>query len=155
MAGRSDGALLRALQEAGVQFVVVGGLAVNLAGFERYTKDVDVMVEASAEAFQAVRSALGSIGATRLDGSAIEDDLFDGEHVLTTTSEFGRLDVLPDGESPLTLAEMLARGTALEYDGAQVIVCSVADLARLKRIADRPQDRTDVDALEDLHGPLD
>ena len=36
--------LFRTLQEAGVRYVVVGGLALNLHGIERSTMDIDLAI---------------------------------------------------------------------------------------------------------------
>jgi len=34
-----------ALKATGVRYVVVGGLAVNLHGYQRFTKDVDLVID--------------------------------------------------------------------------------------------------------------
>ena len=39
--------LLVILAEAGVEFVVVGGVAVTLHGYVRLTEDVDILIESS------------------------------------------------------------------------------------------------------------
>lgn len=41
--------LLGVLAEAGVQFVLVGGLAVTLQGYVRFTEDVDLLIGSSRE----------------------------------------------------------------------------------------------------------
>ncbi len=38
-------AIVRALEDAGVRYLVAGGLAVNAHGFLRFTKDVDLVVQ--------------------------------------------------------------------------------------------------------------
>jgi hypothetical protein len=42
-------AVATALEEGGVRYLVVGGLAVNAHGYLRYTKDVDLVVQLVAE----------------------------------------------------------------------------------------------------------
>lgn len=42
---RSVEAIARALQEAQVRYLIVGGLAVNAHGFERLTRDVDLVIQ--------------------------------------------------------------------------------------------------------------
>jgi predicted nucleotidyltransferase len=37
--------IFAALQATGVRYVVVGGVAVNLHGYQRFTKDIDLVVE--------------------------------------------------------------------------------------------------------------
>jgi hypothetical protein len=41
---RSIEAIVRALNGAGVEYLIVGGLAVNAHGYERFTKDVDLVI---------------------------------------------------------------------------------------------------------------
>jgi hypothetical protein len=41
---RSVEAIVRALNEAQVQYLIVGGLAVNAHGYERFTNDVDLVI---------------------------------------------------------------------------------------------------------------
>lgn len=38
-----------ALQATGVRYVVVGGVAVNLHGYQRFTKDIDLVIELAPE----------------------------------------------------------------------------------------------------------
>ena len=37
--------IFAALQATGVRYVVVGGVAVNLHGYQRFTKDIDLVIE--------------------------------------------------------------------------------------------------------------
>jgi predicted nucleotidyltransferase len=41
---RSIEAIVRALNDEVVQYIVVGGLAVNAHGYERFTQDVDLVI---------------------------------------------------------------------------------------------------------------
>ncbi len=41
---RSIEAIVRALNDAQVRYLIVGGLAVNAHGYERLTKDVDLVI---------------------------------------------------------------------------------------------------------------
>jgi hypothetical protein len=41
---RSVEAIARALNDAEIQYIVVGGLAVNAHGYERFTRDIDLGV---------------------------------------------------------------------------------------------------------------
>jgi len=44
MEARSIEAIVRALNDGEVQYLIVGGLAVNAHGFERLTRDVDLVI---------------------------------------------------------------------------------------------------------------
>src|ERR1700689_1439726 len=55
--------LLLALSEAGVEFVVIGGVAVGVHGFVRATKDLDIVPEPSPENLARLARLLGEIDA--------------------------------------------------------------------------------------------
>ncbi len=54
--------IFEALNATGVRYVVVGGLAVNLHGHQRFTKDVDVVIELLPERTEHALEALRAIG---------------------------------------------------------------------------------------------
>ena len=45
MEARSIEAIVRALNEAGIRYLVVGGLAVNAHGYARMTRDLDLVIQ--------------------------------------------------------------------------------------------------------------
>lgn len=51
-------ALCQALNSEGVRYVLIGGFAVILHGFVRATKDIDLLVDASAENIQRLKRAM-------------------------------------------------------------------------------------------------
>jgi hypothetical protein len=55
-------AIVTALQDAGVRYLVAGGLAVNAHGYLRFTKDVDIVVQLVPENIQRAFAALTSAG---------------------------------------------------------------------------------------------
>jgi hypothetical protein len=57
-------AIVRALHEHGVRFLIAGGVAVNAYGFIRVTKDVDIAVGLDFPSFLSAVRALESIGYT-------------------------------------------------------------------------------------------
>ncbi len=50
--------LLHALEQHGVRYLVIGGVAVNLHGFNRNTKDIDIWVAANEANLLALHEAL-------------------------------------------------------------------------------------------------
>lgn len=58
----SIAAVARELNDAGVSYIVVGGLAVNAHGYGRMTRDLDLVVRLSPESVQALFLALGGLG---------------------------------------------------------------------------------------------
>lgn len=55
-------ALAHSLDQAGVRYLVAGGLAVNAHGLLRFTKDVDLVVQLLPRNIERTFSALGSLG---------------------------------------------------------------------------------------------
>jgi hypothetical protein len=70
-------ALAAALQDAGVRYLVAGGLAVGAHGYLRFTKDVDIVIQLIpdniARAFSALTSRLSSDRANH-HGPVFESD---------------------------------------------------------------------------------
>jgi hypothetical protein len=55
-------AIVRALNDAGVRYLVAGGLAVNAHGYLRFTKDIDVVIQLIPENVMRAFGALGTLG---------------------------------------------------------------------------------------------
>ena len=146
--------LLDELNRNGLPYVLVGGVAVNLLGRERVTRDVDVLVPATKAQGQAIRPLLEGLEATRVDGSPLPDVLFDGEHHIRALTSLGIIDFIPEGEGSLSWASVSGAALTDELHGVTVRLVSLNHLVALKRLADRPQDREDVRRLELMYGPL-
>ena len=55
-------AIVRALEDASVRYLIVGGLAVNAHGFLRFTKDVDFVVQLAPDNIERAFVALRGLG---------------------------------------------------------------------------------------------
>ena len=68
---------IESLNDNSVRYLVVGGYAVALHGHPRYTKDLDVWIEQTAENAQNVLNALIAFGFSSLDiniGDLLEEN---------------------------------------------------------------------------------
>lgn len=148
------GVLVAELNEDRLDYVVVGGVAVNLLGFERATGDLDLLVPATPEQGRRIRRVLERLGATRPDGSPLPAVLFDGEHHIRALTPHGLVDFIPEGEGALAFASVRESARPDELHGQPLWRVSLAHLALLKRLADRPRDREDLAALEQAYGTL-
>jgi Nucleotidyl transferase of unknown function (DUF2204) len=54
--------IFAALQATGVRYVVVGGVAVNLHGYQRFTKDIDLVIELIPDQALKALEALQTLG---------------------------------------------------------------------------------------------
>lgn len=156
--------ILRALDEAGVSFVVVGGVAVVLQGHARMTVDLDLALDLTTENAAAVVQVLIGCGLQpRLPVRA--EDFADADlraswvtkrHLVAFTMHdpddpFREVDLL--ATSPVPYAELAADADVLTIEGVSVPVASVNHLLAMKRHTGRPQDLADVAALSALHQP--
>ena len=145
--------LLERLTAANVNFVLVGGLAVNAWGYLRATMDVDVVPEPSKEnlaRLDALLADLGGkvdVGGRLLDSEAISTFLKTGDRTLVVT-DLGRVDVLQGLPQVPAFEALDAEASDVQMDGLTVRVCSLEHLLAMKRASERPRDRDDVEALE-------
>ncbi len=145
--------LLERLREAEVDFVLVGGLAVNAWGYLRATRDVDLVPDPSRENLErldALLVALGGkveVGDRLLEPSAIKTFLRTGDRTLVLT-DLGRVDILQGLPQVPSFASLDENASEVDIDGLVVKVCSLDDLLAMKRTSGRARDRDDLEALE-------
>jgi predicted nucleotidyltransferase len=148
--------LLRRLAKADVEFVVVGGLAVNAWGVVRGTKDVDVVVSPVVENLKRVAEVAVASGGRVQQGEAmlgstvsIASARASGEQVPIET-DLGRLDVVQGLDGVPSYADLRSRASEAEILGVTVAICAIEDLKAMKRAAGRTRDLADLEDLEDL-----
>ena len=153
--------LLRTLLEQGVEFVLVGGMAVQLHGFLRMTYDVDLVLAMSDENLTRFIDAANSLGLNPVMPVPI-NSLRDASLIEQWHREKGMLAFALREPGPAgTVVDVLVRPDvsyerllcdAVDGDlfGAQVKIASVAHLLEMKRIANRPKDQLDIAALEKI-----
>jgi hypothetical protein len=152
--------LLERLESAGIQYVLVGGLAVNAWGHVRGTQDLDIVPAPDPENLERLASVLETADGRvetaegRLGASAIRTFLLAGDRTLVAT-ELGPIDVLQGLRQVPAYARLAPEAVDVDLGGLVVRVCSLESLLEMKRLSDRPQDRADIDALETAHGSDD
>lgn len=147
-------AILLALAEHDVDFVVVGGVAVQAHGHGRSTRDLDVVPGPDLPNLSRLGEALASISA-RLVRAGRPVDVTDPRLItraplVPLVTEHGRLDLLNiklTQGAPRSYADL--RGSAVEttIDGHVIAVAGLDDLIRMKRAAGRDIDLGDIGAL--------
>lgn len=139
-------ALVRGLDAAGIEYALVGGLAVAIWGAPRATQDIDFLVrpESLAAALTAVEPRgyrLRALPMTFKDGMQLQRvSKLDAGALLTI--DF----ILVDAN----LEPVWASRQALELAGAPIWVISRQALIQMKVAAGRPQDALDIQSLEEL-----
>jgi hypothetical protein len=145
--------LLKRLVAHGVDFVVVGGMAMIGYGSARLTQDLDICFDPSQANLDALGQALSELDA-RLRGVA-EDVPFlpDGRtlrqlSIVTLDTMEGPIDLLPEPDGAPPYAELRRRAVRIDLDGVVVLIAALDDLASMKRAANRPKDRIDLEEIE-------
>ena len=142
--------LLVELLDAGVEFVVLGGHAVAYHGHPRATKDLDILVRASAANAARVYRALASFGAPLDLFDVKEADFAAYDGVLQIGLPPRRIDILNRADG-ITFDEAIAGARSFEVAGRDVPVIGLDALLKNKRASGREQDVADIKALEALH----
>jgi predicted nucleotidyltransferase len=145
--------LLGRLVQAGVDFVIVGGVAVVLHAQPRFTKDLDICYATEPENLERLGQVLGEVHA-RLRG--IDETLpfvadattLRQTQILTLTTDDGELDLLVDPQGAPPYEALRRDADVLDLDGIEVRVASIDHLVAMKRAAGRAQDLLDVEALQ-------
>ena len=142
--------LFSALSAADARFLVVGAYAAMQHTPPRYTKNLDVWVDASPENAVRVYAALRDFGAPISDLTV--QDLATPGVTLQIGVEPNRIDILTSIEA-VVFAEAWERRLESTYSGVGIHVLGFADLTRNKRAVGRPQDLLDVANLEEVKPP--
>ncbi|RME00742.1 MAG: hypothetical protein D6814_02980 [Calditrichaeota bacterium] len=140
-------AVLKALHEHDVEYILIGGLAVALHGISRHTQDVDIFVKRNPENLEKLRRALESV----FDDEAIEE---------ITVDELKQYPVIRYGTPHDYYIDILDRiGEAFRYDdleyelidtpGFPVRVATKETLIKLKKDTMRLRDKYDVAYLQE------
>lgn len=153
--------MLTALREAGVHFVLIGGMAAILHGDVGVTIDLDVVPEREPKNLDRLAIALRSLeariraegapGGLPFDCSAAFFRNLAPDAILNLTTRAGDLDLAfrPSG----TEGFVDLRRDAIEIeaaDGVQILVASLADVIRSKQAANREKDRLALPRLRRL-----
>lgn len=147
-------AALRDLNEAGIHYVIVGGLAVIRHGAVRATKDVDAAVSTDAENLLRLERLLEHWEATNPDGTPLRTPTLAAGGVLALRTRHCLVDILSEQLLPAPFDDVLARSDVKRIDGVEAPICAFADLVAMKRATGRSTDLLDLERLRDAHGSL-
>jgi len=152
-------AIVRALNGAGVRYLVAGGLAVGAHGYPRATMDVDLVVQLRSDNIVAAFHALAGLGYRPLVPVTAEGfsdkaqrerwiaekgmqvlNFFSDQHKATSVDVFVTEPFDFDTEYDNALNVDLAPGLPVQF-------VSIPTLIRMKEVAGRPRDLDDIQHL--------
>lgn len=141
--------LLREFEQHQVDYVLVGGIALNLHGIIRATEDIDLFVRPEADNIQRLKRALRAVwDDPDIDQIASED--LAGEYPTIRYGPPGEdfvIDFLSRLGSAFRFEDIQAE--VMDVEGVQIRLATPAALYRMKRETVRPIDRADAAALKD------
>ena len=159
----SFGAVVRALNQADVPFLVVGGIAVIHHGYGRLTQDVDLVIRLEPEIILRAFAALAKIGYR--PGVPVTAEQFADPSLREAWKHDKGMQVLKfwsdqHPETPVDIfvaepfdfsREYAAADVQEAEPGLKVRIVTLATLLAMKQAAGRSQDIADVDELNLLH----
>ena len=150
--------IFKELNSFGIDYLVVGGLAVNFHGVPRMTYDIDLMILLEPENILKLVTKLTQWGykpKIPVDPRDLADEtkrsswiLEKGMKALNFYSEtlpIGEIDILID--TPIPYEELKGRAIKVELQDEKIPTISIHDLIELKLRAGRKQDLADVEHL--------
>ncbi|WP_243439478.1 nucleotidyl transferase AbiEii/AbiGii toxin family protein [Fundidesulfovibrio soli] len=155
--------LFKALSEAGIRYLLTGGVAVNFHGLPRMTFDVDLIVLFERDNLERLTTLLEGLGyvprlpvpAAGLADEATREQWKRDKGLLAYTfmhpsQPMAEVDVMID--TPAPFEELAARGMNVPFGSTTVPLISREDLIATKLGSPRRQDICDVEALRKLEG---
>lgn len=141
--------IVRALNAAGVQYVIVGGVALNFHGLPRATADVDLFVAPNEGNVASLRKALDSVFHDPEIQEITSDDLGGPYPAVQYVPPAGlfHLDILARLGEAFSFDDI--ESEVLEIDGVPVRVATPKMLYRMKRDTVRLQDKADAERLRE------
>lgn len=155
--------VIRALSQAEIRYLVVGGVAVNLHGIPRMTYDLDLMISLDVTNVRSAVDVMQKLGfvprlpvrAEDFESEELRMQWKNEKHMLVfsfikSNKEFETVDFFID--NPMNFDECYERRQILNPGGIPISTISVEDLIALKKLGGRKQDQSDIEALEKLGG---
>jgi hypothetical protein len=145
--------ILRALAEHEVEYVLIGGLAVQTHGHVRTTNDADLIPAPDPANLERLANALRSLGAQVInpgeEGIEIDAKMLPRAAIWQFVSRDGGIDVMHEVPGGRPYEELRKRAIHVQLGDIDVPVVGLDDLIRMKLARGRPVDLADVASLAD------
>jgi hypothetical protein len=140
----------KALKQHNVEYILIGGYALNFHGYQRFTGDLDIWLKDTSE------------NRRRLRQTFVTCEM--GDYPMIETMEFVvgwtefhlnnglQLDILTSmkGLEGYTFDECLKMASIADIEGVNIPFLHINQLIQNKKIVNRPKDQIDVIALEQI-----
>ena len=136
---------IKSLNENDVHYLVVGGYAVALYGYPRYTKDIEIRVGRDRENASHIVKALDQFGFSSLGLKA--EDFLETDTIIQLGYPPSRIDLittLPGVDFEISYASKVE----VDFGDVKVYFIDLENLKKNKRVSGRNQDLADLENLE-------
>lgn len=153
-------ALIEALCEGEVEFILIGGLAAVAHGSARLTQDIDIVYSRSPENLKALATALAN-HQPYLRGAPPGLPFVWGQKTLaqglnfTLTTRLGDIDLFGEITGGGGYSDLRPHTIELDLFGRKVLCLDLEKLIQVKRAAGRPRDLEAIAELEALRDEFD
>lgn len=129
-----------------VEYLIIGGYALGIHGYPRYTGDLDVWINPMPENGRKMAQVMADFGFSSIGLTG--QDFAESGNVIQMGHPPFRIDVLtkPDG---VEFKECYANRLLIEYEGVPMSVIGLAEFKKNKRASGRPKDMLDLHSLEE------
>jgi uncharacterized nucleotidyltransferase DUF6036 len=145
--------ILRALSEHEVDYLLIGGLAVQTHGHVRTTNDADLIPAPDPANLERLATALHSLEARVLNPGEehieINAKMLPRATIWQFVTRDGGIDVMHEVPGGSSFGELSKRALHVQLGGLDVPVIGLDDLIQMKLARGRPVDLADVAALTD------
>jgi predicted nucleotidyltransferase len=145
--------ILRVLDEHGVDYVLIGGLAVQTHGHVRTTNDADLIPAPDRANLERLAAALRELAARVLnpgeEGAEIDAKMLPRATIWQFATRDGGIDVMHEVPGGRSFEELSERALRVTLGDVEVPVVGLDDLIQMKLARARPVDLADVAALTD------
>jgi len=150
--------VLRAFQKNKVNYVIVGGIALNLLGGSRYTSDLDIVVELSEKNLRKIITILEKMGfraklpvnPADITNKKIRKDWIENKNLKALNfykpTSMAEVDIIVD--TPISFKHIKKNKAIVRMQKLFLPVVSIEDLIIMKKTAARDQDMVDISKLK-------
>ena len=136
---------IRILSDAGVEFVIIGGVAMGLQGSAHLTRDIDFCYARTVKNMERLAAALAPYHPALRGAPPDLPDQFDAKTIasglnFTLSTDLGDLDFLGEVSGLGSFQEVRAASDTKDIGGIKCSVLSVEGLIKSKTAAGRPRD---------------
>lgn len=138
---------VRTFHEAGIRFVLIGGLAMNAYGASNITRDADFAYAVEPDNLDRLAAFLPTIHARVLGRPANDNFVITAATLakvrfLNLKTDLGDVDVMREIGGVDSFEGLWERASLMDLGGFVVRVASIDDLISMKRAANRPKDQS-------------